>query len=149
MGYSTGEALILTRVIACDNFDANNTSQANWKILNSGASDHYAILRPGTFDVEFDTICTYHINWNTVIEVWQRYTDETTSQTNLYARVADLFPIMAYPKLGDSGGTILEWSTILGGEEPEEMWIKDGGPAWLRWKLTLAWKEQGEITYAE
>lgn len=149
MSYSTGEALILTRVIACNSFDSANTSRSNWKILNSGLSDHYAILRPGPFDVEFDTMCTYHINWNTVIEVWQRYTDEATTQSNLYGYVADLFPIMAYPKLGNTGTTILEWSTITGGEEPEEMWIKDGGPMWLRWRITLAWKEEGVITYAE
>ena len=149
MGYSEGEALILTRVIACNNFDSTNTSRGNWKILNQGKSNHYAILRPGAFDVEFDTICTYHVNWNTVIEVWQRYVDDATTRTELYARVADLFPIMAYPKLADTTGNVLEWSVVSGGEEPEEMWTASGGPAWLRWKITLSWKEEGDITYAE
>lgn len=141
MGYSDGEALILTQVQACNNFDSTNTSRANWKILNQGKDDHYAILRPGPFDIEWIAFDTYRANWVTVIEVWQRYKDETDTHTDLYDRVEDLFDILGVPLLGDTTGTIQD-STISVQDEPEEMWMDGGGPGWLRWKINILWREE-------
>jgi hypothetical protein len=141
MGYSDGEALILTQVQACNNFDSTNTSRANWKLLNQGKDDHYAILRPGPFDIEWIAFDTYRANWVTVIEVWQRYKDDTDTHTSLYDRVEDLFDILGVPLLGDTTGTIQD-STISVQDEPEEMWMDGGGPAWLRWKINILWREE-------
>ena len=48
--YSAGEALILKTIQATTSFSANNTSRANWKILNSGKSRQYVVLRAGAFE---------------------------------------------------------------------------------------------------
>jgi len=147
MSYSTGEALLLTRVQACTGFDTNNTSRCNWKILNKGKSDHYAILRPGAFNIEWHALSAYTAHWTTIIEVWQRYKDDSTSQTNLYSHIANLMAIMTYPYLGDH--TTVVDSSIEGADEPEEMWTQGGGPGWIRWQLRVAWQEQAEVTYVE
>lgn len=147
MSYSTGEALILTRVQACTGFSSTNTARSNWKILNQGKSDHYAILKPGKPRHEWITITDYIIYWTTIIEVWQRYTDETTTQNNLYTHINNLLPILAYPNMG-SVATVLD-STIGDWEEPEEMWTESGGPLWLRWKVPVIWQEQVSVTFSE
>jgi hypothetical protein len=149
MSYSTGEALILTRVQACSNFSSSNTSQADWGILNSGKSDHYAILRPGVFSIEWITPLTYVAHWTTVVELWQQYTGPGTAESSLYARAADLLAIQTYPKLGDTSGTIERNATFSGGEDPKEMWRKDGGPMWLKWELKIEWNEETTATYSE
>lgn len=143
MAYSDGEALILTLLRTMSNFDSTNTARANWQILNKGRANHYGIVRPGAFSIEYLSLGQYQANWTTVIEVWQRYKDDGTTQTDLYARVADLLPMLNTPRLGDTTNTILD-SRITGGDEPQEMWLTDGGgPAWLRWSVNIEWQEVG------
>ena len=147
MSYSTGEALILTRVRACTGFTSANTARANWKLLNSGKSDHYAIIRPGGFAVEWQTLGMAVFRYTTVIELWQRYTDDTTTQTNLYGYIANLYGLLDYPHLGSSAS--IQDSTIMGADAPEEMWRNEGGPAWLRWSMRVEWTEERSATFAE
>ena len=147
MAYSDGEALLLTVVQAMTGFDSTNTSRGNWLVLNKGKSDHYAILRPGPFRLDWSTISNHLIQWETVVEVWQRYVDDATTKTNLYARVADILPIMSYPNMGDS--SVVEDSTFEGGEEPQEMWGRSGGPEWLKWEMRIKWYERTAVTFAE
>ena|SRR3990167_2344578 len=150
MSYTIGEALILTRVQAVSGYDSNNTSRANWLILNSGKSDHYAILRPGEFSLPWLTITRYLANWTTVIEVWQQYTTDVASRTNLYAQVATLLAsLQTYPHLGDGANSSILDAAITGGPEPTENWTAGGGPIWLRWNLNVLWKEEIEVTFAE
>jgi hypothetical protein len=145
MSYSTGEALILTRVQACTGFTSSNTSRADWKVLNSGRSDHYAILRPGSFSLEWQTLSMAVISYTTVIEVWQQYVDDATSYTNLYGYVNNLYNILQYPHLGG----LIQDSTITGAPEVEQMWRQEGGPAWLRWSVSISWQEEQAVTFAE
>ena len=146
MGYSDGEALILTQVQGSSNFDSNNSARGNWKILNKGKSDHYAILRPGAYSTEFISYSNYHAMYRTVIEVWQRYTDETTTHTNLYGYTKDAMEaVIDTPRLGDTGGTIIDSSVTGSDEPPEEMWTDGGGPVWLRWSINVDWVEEKSI----
>ena len=147
MGYNDGEALVLTRVRACTGFDTSNTSRGDWKLLNSGRDDHYAILRPGAMSLEFISVGQYTITWQTLIEVWQRYTDEIESKSNLCTHVVNLFSTLAYPHLGSA--SIVQDAMIVNGDEPQVMVGKDGGPSWLRWTLQLRWTEEEVVTYAE
>jgi len=147
MGYSDGEALVLTRVQACTNFDSTNTSRCNWKILNTGNSDHYAILKPGPFEDGWDSITGALTKWTTIIELWQLYTDETTSYTNLYGYLGNLFAIRGYPHLGNSA--IVRDSNFRGAPAPDEMWPKSGGPIWLRWNINIEWTEETNVTFSE
>jgi len=145
MSYSAGETRILALIQACTGFSATNTSQSDFKMLSGGHSDHYAILRPGAFAIEWHAITSYTARYVTVLEVWQRYTDDTTTQTNLFGYVNNLFAILAYPHGGDSSMSDL---TIRSAGDPKEMWTKEGGPQWLKWELEIAWDEQATVTFA-
>lgn len=145
MTYSTGEALLLTRVRACTGFTSTNTTRADWKVLNGGKSDHYAILRPGGFELQWQTLGMAVLRYTTVIEVWQQYIDDATSYTNLYGYVAALYDILSYPHLGGA----IQDSTITSAEEPEQMWRTEGGPGWLRWSIRVDWQEEQTVTFAE
>ena len=103
MTYTAGEALLLTVVQGCTGFGSTNASRANWLVLNSGKSDHYVILRPGPFGIEWISPTNYVANYTTVVELWQRYKDDGSSQTSLYGHIANLMAgIMPKKKLGGS-----------------------------------------------
>lgn len=138
MSYSTGEALLLAAVQACASFDSTNTSRANWKVLDKGKSSRYAILRPGAWSAKWVAFNTYNTTYQTVIEIWQRYTDETTTHTNLYALVAEVLEGILPDALG---GDILSL-LVSDADEPEEMWTAGGGPSWLRWSVRVNWTEE-------
>ena len=147
MSYSAGETLILAAVRTCTGFSATNTSRGNWQMISKGTSDHYAIIRLGNSSVEFVTVNRYHARYTTVIELWQRYTDDGTSLTNLYGYLANLLTgLQAYARLGDTGGTVISAGLSSVGE-PEEMWQSGGGPAWLRILLSLSWVEESAATF--
>lgn len=157
MAYSTGEGLILTRIRNLSNYDTNNTSRADWKILNrgdklkkTGSSNHAVVLRPGPFEQEWISPTVFRAMWTTVIEVWQRYKDDSTTATDLYARAFEIIEeFHQYPKLG-SGDDQYFSVTVTGGEPPQEMWTRrDGGPKWLKWEMSLSWSEQLEVTNQE
>lgn len=142
--YPDGEALVLTQLRSVTGFTSANTDRANWSLLNSGASDHYGIIKPGTFDE--DPANNFGWNNRTIIQIWQRYVDDGTSATNLEAHVKNVKRrFVQYRKLG---GTI-EDSRVVGGSEMVERWNKDGALVWLSQDVVIEWKEQEIETYAE
>lgn len=148
--YQDGEALLLAKVRACNNFDSANTSRCNWKILGTGKSarGNYAILRPGPFELTWVTPNTYDAPWTTVIELWQRYTNDIDTKDRLYARIEDLLTgLMASKRLDDATGEVLDF-TLRSGGEVEEMRNKRGGVEWLRWQLSCLWQERHTVTFA-
>ena len=152
LGYSGGEALVLARLQAISGnvWTANNSGVGRWDLLNTGASDHYAILYPGEGKSEFDAAAESLQTYQTIIQVWQAYVDDGTSVTNLESYIeAILHQYDIYRKLGDTGGTIYD-SSITGYTKPEEMWDKNGdGPFWIRIEFTVEWKEQENVVFAE
>lgn len=144
MSYTAGEAAILAQVQTCTGFSSTNTSRSNWGVLNSGKDDHYAILRPGAFATAWISPTVYEARYNTVVEVWQRWKDDTSTHTSLYAHIANLMALMTNPDM-DAG--LLD-SSITGAEAPEEMWRKSGGPSWLRWRINIAWSDQVQVTFS-
>ncbi len=153
-GYSAGEALVLTQLQAItgnpDPWTSSNTSRANWKILNGGKSDHYGILVQGEAAINPGGFSTFQTQWQTIIQVWQRYTIDSTTQTNLQALVAAIVTrFEQYRKLQDTGGTILDSKPVRIGK-PEEMWARGGnGPSWLKLDIVIQWTEEETVTYAE
>jgi len=147
MAYSDGEALVLTQLQAVSGFSANNTSRGNWRILNSGKDKCYAIVKPGSWKVsERSQIGTI---WRTVIQVYQRYKDDSTSMTDLeghYAAIKLRFD--QYRKLGDTTGTISD-SRPIEGSLVEDVKYGPDGPSWLRQEITIEWSEENHVTYAE
>src|SRR5690348_7708824 len=113
MSYPAGEALALTQLRAVSGFSATNTSRGKWKLLSSGKSNHYGILKPGPFKIsDRSQIGTL---WRTVIMIYQRYKDDGDSMTDLEANVsAVILRFRQYRKLGDTTGTISDSSVIEG-----------------------------------
>jgi hypothetical protein len=147
MSYSTGEALLLTRVQACTGFLSSNTSRGNWRILNEGKAAVYAILRPGPdqSDLEWISPNVYRLRWRCVIEVWQRYTVDGTTATDLYANVAAMIAILNYPRLG---GALVD-STIVSIGALERRWMVEGGPQFLSQDIAVSWDEETKVTFSE
>lgn len=152
LGYSGGETLVLTqlRAISGGAWTVNNSGVGRWDFLNTGNSDHYAVLYPGAGVNEFIAASSTNKKYTTIIQIWQAYVDDGTSVTNLEAYMeAILVRFDQYRKLGDTGGTIID-SYCSHFDQPQEMWGKAGdGPYWLRQNFYIEWKEQENVTFAE
>ena len=147
MTYPAGEALVLTQLQSVTGFTAQNVSRMNWKLLNGGYSDHYAIVKPGT--ISEDGVVNFGWINQTIVQVWQRYKDESTSQINLEGYVdAVKQRFMSYRKLGDTTGKVYD-SRVRETREMQEQWKKGGGLAWLTQEVVIEWREQEIISYAE
>lgn len=148
--YPEGEALVLTTLQGATGFSSTNTSRGKWgALLNSGLSDHYGILKPGSFSRSQVAMSANESVFQTVIQVWQRYVDDGDSLTNLEGHVKNVITRFdAYRKVGDTTGTITD-ATITDGREVEEQWTKDGALVWLKQDLIVTWREYDSITYSE
>lgn len=145
MSYPSGEAAALTQLQQVTGFSAANTARASWQILNSGASDHYGIIKPGVFAEDPENV----FNWinRTIIQVWQLYQDDGSSATNLEGYVAAVKErFTQYRRLGSSA--IVD-SRVVGGGEMTERWSKDGALVWLSQDVIIEWMEQEIVAYAE
>jgi hypothetical protein len=149
MAYPDGEALILTKLQSVTGFASTNTSRGKWGLLNSGIADHYGILKPGEFERMQGAMSMNVSNFNTVIQVWQRYKDDGDSLTSLEAHIKNIIAYFdQWRRVADATGTIVD-AFISKGSEVQEMWNKDGGLSWLKQDLTLTWQEHDVISYGE
>ncbi len=151
--YSDGEQLILTKLRSVTGFtnvtDKINTSRGKWGILNSGASDHYGIIKPGAFERTQGAMAMNISYFQTVIQVWQRYKDDGDSLTDLEGHVKNIINYFdIWRKVADTTGTIVD-AFITGGGEVNEKWNKDGGLSWLEQDLTVTWQEHDSVSYGE
>lgn len=149
MSESAGLTLISTQIQSTTGFSSSNVAIAKWGLLNSGKSDHYAILKPGRSPRTQLTFTIKDDEYRTVIEVWQRYKDDGTSLTTLLGHVENIVDrIDKYRKLADTTGSIRDANvTELG--EVVERWTKDGGVGWLSRDVVVTWQEEENISYAE
>jgi hypothetical protein len=145
MTYAVGEAAILTIIRAHADYNANNSSRQDWKLLDSGKASHYAILRPGPWLNERFTLANYRRQWTTVVEVWQRYIDDTKPGA-LVDHVDDLVRhVESYGALDGAAG-VLD-ANVAGGGEMEEI-QRTNGALWARWSFNVVWQEDYEVVYA-
>jgi len=150
MSYSTGEALIVTKTATATGFTSSNVTRGKWGILNGGASDHYAIVKPGAFAINQESITNLARMYRTVVQVWQRYKDDGTSLTTLEGHVENVIAaLQPWRKLGDTGGTIRDAYVSGGGEVTEEWRTNADGPSWLKQELFVDWIEENYVTYQE
>jgi hypothetical protein len=128
-------------------FSTDNTSRGNWGIMNSGRNSQYAILKPGEHTAEMVTFKTQQTNWQTIIQLWQRYKDDGTSMTDLQALVdAVKEELRKYPYIGDTGDTVVDAAVIAVRETLE---TPAGAPKWLYVELIGMANEQEKITFSE
>jgi hypothetical protein len=154
MSYEIGEALIATQIVALSSFTANTVAQGKWGSLRTGRASVYAILRPGPFEVIWNGDRKRVTQYNTFCEIWQRYTDDGTTKTNLITRADEIRTrIDQYRKLADTGATIRD-AVVRSGDEPQLMFSRNrngrtDGPFWLRQTLTIEWQEETLVAFAE
>ena len=149
MSESAGLTLIETQVKAVSNFSADNVSIAKWGILNRGKSNHYAIIRPGKVTRTGLTFTVKDSDYQTIIEVWQRYKDDGSSITDLLGHVDNITTRLdQYRKIADTTKTIRNMDAVEY-SEVKEQWNKDGGVSWLSRDIIVQWQEEEAVTYAE
>lgn len=147
-GYSDIEALWLARVRAISGYSDSNTSRGKWGILNSGASERYVIVKPGSRDRQMNSIGGGRLETSqTVIEVWQKYRDDGDTLTTLQTAVDTLLDALdRYPRLGGLGSTIRQGEIAA---VREVMQIPADAPQWLKVELIGETDEETVINYQE
>lgn len=152
MTESAGLTLIETQVKAVTGFNGTptNVSISKWGILNSGISDHYAVIRPGPAERPRLTMRIRDQQYRTVIEVWQRYKDDGTTLTSLLTHVNNITARLdKYRKLADTTGTIRNADASSLGDVTEQWRDNADGPSWLKREINVDWTEETNVTYAE
>lgn len=147
MSYAQGEAALLALIQAMPGYSRVNASRGDWKPLNSGASDHYTVLRPGAFTVATDGLGGESLTaYRTVIEVWQRWKDDTPTLVALEGQVAAIVEhLERYPSL--NGVALM--AQVGGGSEMSRRWLEQGGPVWAVQEVYFDWQEERFYSSAE
>jgi hypothetical protein len=152
MSYRDGEVLIYAQVIQVAGFSATNVSRGDkWAILNSGKSDHYAVIRKGEHRREWDSLREQVSIYRTIIEVIQRINDTQEANYDACLEYADAVAarIDQYRKLADTTG-LLRDANLTGGSEAKGIWINTGDkPGWIMVDLFVDWQEAENVTFAE
>lgn len=140
--YAAGEALLLTQVRACSNFDTTNSSRGNFNIVNSGKSQWYCILFPGPYTrTQRAAGKNYETVWTTDFEVWVRQADYDTTLAYLVAREKEIIDRLdTQNKAGDTTGRVIDVFVQSGGEI-EEVTLRSG-PVFIKRRSSIIWKEQ-------
>ena len=148
MSYPTGEAKLLALIQGMAEFDRRNSARADWKLLNSGASDHYAILKPGPFINSSESLGSGSAvtTWRTIVEMWQRWLDDGPTVLALEALVGAVIErLERFPSL--EGVALM--AGVSGGGEMQQRWLKEGGPGWAVQEVYVDWQEERFIDSAE
>lgn len=149
MSYTVGEVLAAAQVTAVTGFSSSNVTRGEWGILNSGKSDHYAILKRGETNFVWEGRSNTE-NYRTIIEVWQRVKDDQASYDLLNGYVDTIKARLdSYRKLADTTGTLRDANLVGTGVITEQWRNNADGPAWLKIELYLDWTEESYVNFAE
>lgn len=148
MNYIDGEKLIAARVEEVTGFSPANVRRGAYGVINSGASDHYAIIHAGGSTRNQETFSTKLSTHRTVIEVWQRLKDDIPSIDSLYEHVAAIVSALDPLRDMSSDGTYIRDANIIGVGEVKEMWTTKGdAPSWFKQDIFVDWSEEDNVTY--
>ena len=149
MNYIDGEKLIAARVEEADGFNASNVKRGAYGVINSGNSDHYAIIHAGGSVRNQETLSSKLNVHRTVIEVWQRLKDDAPSVDSLYEHVANIVNYLdPLRRMGDTASYIRDANVMATGEV-KEMWTTKGdAPSWFKQDIHVDWSEEDNVTYA-
>lgn len=154
MNYKAGELLAAQIVEGVQGFGSGNVGRGSkWKLLNSGNSDFYAVLRRGQWAESFFTVSEKAQNFRTVIEVLQRVKDNLDDRYDELLEHADavISCIDKYRRLGNtSADDVLRDANITGGDEVKEIWLDQGRTlAWIKVDIYLDWIGEKHVIFAE
>jgi hypothetical protein len=147
MSYQAGEALWLARLRAMPQFNGDNTSRGKWGIRNTGKGHQYAILKPGTHTREMIAMNRRVNHYQTIIQLWQKYTEDGQSAIDLTTLTSSVLAYLdTYPQMGDTTEAVIGGQII---EVREMQQIPPDAPVWLFVELVGAWDEENAISFAE
>lgn len=151
MSYPHGEKLIFDLLLDMPQFTRKNAGRqlGGWRLLSSGNSMYYAVLRPGKFLPDYDGFGRSHVvtSYRTVVELWETWTSSSeTSETLESVMDAVVAHLERYPRLGDPES--IAWAAPTGGGEMQERQLQDGSK-WAVWELFIDWQSERDIDPAE
>lgn len=149
--YQYGEERLLDLLLDMPEFSRKNAGRqlAGWRLLSSGNSTYYAVLRPGAFANDYDGMGRSHVvsTYRTVIELWEAWTSASET-TAVLEGVTDavIAHIERYPRLGDPAR--IAWAVPVGGSEMQEREMSNGS-LWAVWEVNVDWETERNIEPAE
>lgn len=147
MGYTNGEALIATLIEGATNFSSANVRRGTWGVLNSGNAAVYAILRSGGSTRDQITMTNKLDRHRTIVEVWQRLKDDSTTITNLYSNVENVITRLDPYRQMNNSAVVFD-ANVTGTGDVKEMWTTRGdAPSWLKQEIYVDWSEENNVTY--
>ena len=145
MSYATVEAALLTLIQGMTDYDTNNTSQSDYRILGHGKAQA-VVLTPGAFTRSTASPQWHRTRWTINIEMYSLFTgDINTAGSTMRSKRQDIIDeIDKYPTLNDTSGVVL--ARITGGSE-YELWSIHSKQYWVQ-ILTCEIEERTVITYS-
>ena len=148
MNYLDGEKLIAARVEEATGFSPENVRRGAYGVINSGNSDHYAIIHAGGTVRNQESLTSKLNVHRTTIEVWQRLKDDSPSIDSLYENVASIVNFLDPLRDMSSDGTYIRDANVTGIGEVKEMWTTKGdAPSWFKQEIYVDWSDEDNVTY--
>lgn len=146
--YIDGEKLIAARVEEATGFSPNNVRRGAYGILNSGNSDHYAIIHAGGTARSQESFTAKLNTHRTIVEVWMRLKDDIPTLDALYEHVANVINKLDPLRDMNSDGTYIRDANVTGVGEVKEMWTTKGdAPSWFKQEVYVDWSQADNVTY--
>lgn len=152
MSYRHGAGLILDLLTDMPEFSDQNAGRQfeGWRLLATGNSTYYAVIRPGAWTNEVDGMEHSHAvtQRRAVIELWELWNAESET-TAVLEDLADavLEHLERYPRLGDPAN--IAEAYITGGGDMEERILTGNGSRWAVWEIYCDWQDERDIDPAE
>lgn len=138
MSYMAAQALLKTKLLTCTSFGANDVSEGDYRVLDSG-STNTAVILPGAVP-SLDVAGLVRVQeYEAIVDLFTRFIDDTSYNTFGTLRDAVLAVIIASPTLSASY-FITEVRTDNDIQEVFDR--QNAGPFFLMQRLRLAIEEQ-------
>jgi len=147
MSYDTIEAGVLKIVRKVSGFNANNTSQGEYKVLGSGVRQA-VILTPGPFTRSVVAAPRrLRQNWTVNLELWIPFITEISEIASLIRtkRQELLDELDKWPRLDNTAGVSNAFAT--GGQEPT-IWNGENRRWWIQ-VILIQVEERSTVTLSE
>lgn len=152
MSYRHGAGLVLDLLLEMPEFSESNAGRQfeGWRLLTSGNSNYYAVLRPGLFSNDYDAFGHSHVTTQrrVVVELWELWNAESETTAVLEDLTdAVVEHLERYPRLGDPAN--IAEAYITGGNDMEERVLTGQGSRWAVWEIYCDWQDERDIDPAE
>lgn len=150
MSYAVGElaARTIITTYAPTYFDtantvsvANNTPAGYQHLLDRGSAQQYCFLRRGPFTTSRPAFGVVDTTWQTIIELWVRYVEPSTSEQRLATVLQDVLDALYRHKCLNNTASV-RYSDVLGGDEELQMINRKQTRLYVMQNIRLEWLEE-------